>query len=113
MAKNGSRSRSAARRSSDRGGPAKRGLPWPVWAALGGLVLVIAGIAFLARPAGQAASVTPEVVGQARLAVDRDTIDFGTVPLDKTVEATFKLTNVGDEPLQIEGRPTIEVRKGC
>jgi hypothetical protein len=91
----------------------KRGLPWPVWIGIGGLLLVLAGIAFLARPGTQAAAVAPQVTGQAKLAVDQEKIDFGTLPLDKTVQASFKLTNVGDEPLQMEGQPTIQVLKGC
>ncbi len=105
-----SRGKSAAAR---RGKQPTRRLPWPVWIGIGGLLLVLAGIAFLARPGTQAAAVAPQVTGQARLAVDQDKIDFGTVPLNKTVQATFKLTNVGDKPLKILGNPTVQVLKGC
>ncbi|MBM4458724.1 MAG: DUF1573 domain-containing protein [Chloroflexi bacterium] len=48
-----------------------------------------------------------------RLAVDQKTMDFGKVPLDIPVKATFKLTNVGDQPLQILNKPIVEVRQGC
>ncbi len=113
MADNGGRSRVAEHRRPARRGSARRRLPWIVWVAMGGLVLAVAGIAFLARPGSQAATAPPEVTGQAKLALDREKIDFGTVPLGKTVQATFKLSNVGDEPLQIEGQPTIQVLKGC
>ncbi len=75
--------------------------------------MVVAGLVFLERPGSQAATVAPQVTGQPKLAVDRDKLDFGTVPLNKPVEATFKLTNVGDKPLQIEGQPTIQVKQGC
>lgn len=108
MTKNRTKSAAAHRKPRP-----KRGLPWPLWLGLGGLVLVLAGIAFLARPGSQAASQAPQVTGQARLAVDQEKIDFGTLPLDKTVKASFKLTNVGDKPLQVEGQPTIQVLKGC
>jgi hypothetical protein len=91
----------------------RRSLPWPVWAALGGLVLLAAGLVFLSRPGTQAASEKPLVTRQPKLVVNQDKIDFGTVPLGKPVEATFKLTNVGDQPLEIEGQPTIQVLKGC
>jgi hypothetical protein len=47
------------------------------------------------------------------LTVDRDQIDFGRVPIGKPVTASFKLTNVGDKPLQIEGQLAIQVLKGC
>ena len=40
-------------------------------------------------------------------------IDFGKVPLDIPVKATFKLSNVGDQPLQILGQPIVEVKQGC
>ncbi len=102
----------------------KRALPWPVWLGVGGLLLVLAGIFVLARPntssgsaanisANQAPSGAQQATGGPKLAVDRDKIDFGTVPLNKPVEAAFKLTNAGDKPLQIEGKPTIDVQKGC
>jgi len=46
--------------------------------------------------------------------VDRQQIDFGKVPLDKPVKATFMLSNVGDQPLQILGeQPVVEVKQGC
>ncbi len=105
-----SRGKSAA---AHRARQPKRGLPWAVWVGIGGLLLVLAGIAFLARPGTQAATVAPQVIGQAKLAVDQDKIDLGKEPLDKTVEVSFKLSNVGDKPLQIEGQPTIQVLKGC
>ncbi len=105
-----SRGRSAAAR---RARQPKRGLPLAVWLGIGGLLLVLAGIAFLARPGSQAATVAPQVAGQAKLAVDQEKIDFGTVPLGKTVQASFKLSNVGDKPLKILGNPTVQVRKGC
>jgi hypothetical protein len=91
----------------------KRGFPRLMWFGLGGLILVLVGIAFLARPNSHVASVAPQVDGQPKLAVDRDKVDFGTVALNKPVEATFKLTNIGDKPLQIEDQPTIQVQQGC
>ena len=32
---------------------------------------------------------------------------------DYTVKATFKLTNVGDKPLTIAGKPEVQVLQGC
>jgi hypothetical protein len=48
-----------------------------------------------------------------RLAVDQKQMDFGKVPLDIPLKATFKLSNVGDQPLQILNQPVVEVKQGC
>jgi hypothetical protein len=91
-----------------------RKIPPTVWLAVAGIVLLVAGLAVLLRPsAGAATAQAPVHTGGAKLAVDQEKIDFGTVPLDKTVQATFKLTNVGDQQLVIEGTPQIQVKKGC
>jgi hypothetical protein len=64
------------------------------------------------RQPAQAAKA-PQFTGGAKLAVDQEKINFGTVPLNKPVKATFKLTNVGDQTLEIDGAPKIEVKAGC
>jgi len=76
---------------------------------VGGGVLVL--LAALAALGGRKAAV--EVTGQPRLKVDRETVDLGDVPLGRTVEAAFDLTNVGDQPLRLTRPPTIEVIEGC
>jgi hypothetical protein len=76
---------------------------------------IIAG-ALLLADLGRGSSGTgsqAQVIGQPRLALDRDQINFGKVPLDKPVKATFKLTNAGDQPLQILSQPVVEVKQGC
>jgi hypothetical protein len=92
----------------------RRKIPLVVWLGVAGLLLVVAGMAVLLRPStGAATAKAPLYTGGAKLAVDQDKIDFGTVPLGKTVQATFKLTNVGDQQLVIEGKPQLQVKKGC
>ena len=78
---------------------------------LGAILIVIAAASLLARDAGKRAAV--EVTGQPRLKVDRQAIDFGDVRLGQTVEATFVLTNVGDQSLQLTQGPYVEVVEGC
>lgn len=94
----------------------RSGLPTVAWLALGGVALVLVGL-LLTRQAlsssGAAAPAAVRVTGKAKLAVDRDSIDFGRLPLDKPVEATFKLTNDGDKPLTVAGTPQVEAVKGC
>ncbi len=56
---------------------------------------------------------TAQVTGRPEQAVDPTWIDFGKVPLEVPVRATFRLTNVGDRPLQLLNQPDIEVKAGC
>lgn len=88
-------------------------LPWLV---VGGIALLaVAGIVFLLnRPAsGQQTTAPATVTGGPALEVDRDQIDFGDVPLGKTVRASFKLSNVGDKPLTLSYPPVAQVVEGC
>jgi hypothetical protein len=87
----------------------------PLLVALGGLVmLVLAAIVFTnSKPASPTAPFTPQVRGAPRLEVDTDLIDFGKVKMDVPVQASFKLTNTGDQPLRFSGPPYIKVLEGC
>ncbi len=58
-------------------------------------------------------AVRVEVKGRPSLKVDREKVDFGDVKLDKTVTATFTLSNVGDQALRFTRQPFIEVAAGC
>ena len=89
-----------------------------LWIALGlgGAGLLLAAL-FLVLRAGSTATrqnaTAPEVVGAPRVAVDKDTIDYGDVKLGKTVNTTFDVRNVGDRPLQILGEPQVQIVEGC
>jgi hypothetical protein len=81
----------------------------------GALIVIIIGVVLLAL-AGRGSSgtsVPAQVTGKPKLAVDREQIDFGKVPLDKPVKATFVLSNIGDQPLALQGIPVVEVKQGC
>ena len=87
----------------------------PFYLAGGALLVIIIGIVLLSN-LGRGSSGTAsgaQVSGQPKLQVDREKIDFGRVPLDKAITATFKVSNVGDQPLQILGEPVIEAKQGC
>ena len=79
------------------------------------LLVIIIGVALLASSGrGSSGSSAPaQVTGQPKLAVDQQKVDFGKVPLDIPVKATFQLSNVGDQPLQILNQPVVEVKQGC
>ena len=85
-----------------------------LFVALGALLVLAAGVLLVLRPGitgSAAAGDGPRTA--AKLVVDREEIDFGPVKFEKVVKATFKLSNGGDEPLQIIGTPQVEVREGC
>lgn len=77
----------------------------------GALLLLLAALSLLGGPGGRKVAI--EVTGQPRLKVDRATVDLGDVPLGRTVEAAFVLTNVGDQPLRVTQPPYAEVVEGC
>ena len=90
--------------------------PWPfVVMAVGAVLIVVVGfLAWRGSTAGAtSAGATLQVTGGPRLSVDRDSIDFGKLPLDIPVKAEFRLKNVGDQPLAIKGAPRVELVKGC
>jgi hypothetical protein len=94
----------------------KRRFPWLWLAVVGAVLLVISGLGlvWMSSDAGEVTlDVTPEVSGAPRLAVDRDVIDEGYIKLNNTVRTTFRLRNVGDEPLHILGEPAVELVEGC
>lgn len=68
----------------------------------------------LARPRG-ARPIQRCGAGQGgpRISVDKDLIDFGTVPFRKFVEASFRVRNVGDQPLTLPANPPLDVLEGC
>lgn len=81
------------------------------------VLLVIFGAAIIFAPSDQSgtpADFIPEVLGAPRVAVAQDSVDFGNVKLDKTVEAVFHVRNVGDEVLRIlDYEPPVELVEGC
>jgi cell division septal protein FtsQ len=79
---------------------------------IGGGVLLIAGALF-AVFRNQKPVATVEVTGSASLRVDQEMVNLGNVTLGKTVEVTFQLTNVGDQPLRFSETPYIEIVEGC
>ena len=78
---------------------------------LGGLLIVLV-IVFILQGSSKS-NVQPQVSGAPALAVDQEQIDFGDVKLGEWVEASFVLTNVGDQPLRFLDKPYIEVLEGC
>jgi hypothetical protein len=94
--------------------PAPPKSPWPfVVMAVGVVLIIVVGSIAWRGSNSSAGSDEPLVKGGARLSVDRTSIDFGRVPLDIPVKATFQFKNVGDQPLTIKGEPRVELVRGC
>jgi cell division septal protein FtsQ len=90
-----------------------RRVPWPWLLAAGAAVLIIAGGLVVWYPSATTRVATPQVTGAPSLAVDQTVIDEGYIKLDRPILTTFRLRNVGDQPLQILGEPRVELVEGC
>ncbi len=94
--------------------PAPKRAPWPLFVGAAALVLIIFGVAVLMRAGGETASPSnPQSANAPQLTVDRELIDFGEVPVEKVVKATFLLQNTGGETLNILNQPQVRVVEGC
>ena len=85
---------------------------WPLIMLVSSGVLLIFGVLLaFNRPSQPKAAI--EVSGLPSLKVDQEKVDLGDVKLNKTVEVSFQLTNVGDQTLRFNKEPYIEVVEGC
>jgi hypothetical protein len=101
------------RRKQNRSQPLSRRLPWR-WLAVGGAVMLLAGALLALRPwSSDEPQVTPQVAGAPRLRVDRTAVDEGYVRYNVPLRTTFRLSNVGDQPLKILGEPQVALVRGC
>jgi hypothetical protein len=105
-----SKKKSQNKSNSNRPSPRQFSWLWP--AAVAGVLLLIAGgVAVWATSKPQPA-VTPQVVGAPKLMVDQTAVDEGYLQYDVPVRTTYRLSNVGDQPLEILGAP-VKLVDGC
>ena len=65
------------------------------------------------RDAGQAPVATSQGNGSGpQVAIDRTEVDFGAVGYGQSVDASYTITNVGDEPVVLD-EPSIKTLEGC
>ena len=82
----------------------KKSFPW-LLLALGGILVVIAGLLFV-RQNGDGGS-------PPTIAVDQQRIDYGDVKFGVSKSFAIKVTNTGDGTLRFKEDPFIEVVQGC
>ena len=84
---------------------------WPLLLWVGGaVILVIAAVLAFQKPP---TPNTPAVSGAPSLKLDKQSVDLGDVKLGTTVQVSFIITNVGDQPLRFLQAPYVEVKEGC
>lgn len=78
------------------------------------VVGVLAVVALLAWQTSKGTEPdTARADGTPNLALDRSNIDFGDVPMNKMVKASFMVSNTGDGLLSFAVPPVPEVVEGC
>lgn len=85
---------------------------WLLWAGLA-VVGLLAIVAVLAWQNSRGAAPDTASGGTPNLQVDQTSLDFGDVPVNQMVKASFKLSNTGDGALTIVTPPVPEVVEGC
>ncbi len=83
---------------------------WIVPAILIGLAVVVAGALFLLT---RGEPYTPEVTGRPSGVVSQDYFDYGDIKGGTWIETSFKIKNVGDQPLNVLNEPYVELIDGC
>jgi hypothetical protein len=92
---------------------AKRQMTW-LGLALGGTLAAILVVVLVTQPWSEPEpEVSLEVTGEPRLSVDQSEIDEGYIKYDVPIRTTFRLTNVGDQPLKILDTPRVSLVEGC
>jgi len=84
----------------------------PLWLVLTGVGLIALAL-WAILGAGSRSKTTIEVTGAPSLKVDQEVLNYGDVQLGKTVQATVRVTNVGDQTLRFTEAPYVEVLEGC
>jgi hypothetical protein len=107
-------SKKSRRKRKQRRSQAKaRRFPW-LGFAVSGLALAILLLVVVVQPwSGDEPQVTPQVTGAPRLMVDQPIVDEGYVKYNVPIRTTFRLSNVGDQPLKILQTPQVQLVEGC
>ena len=75
-------------------------------------LVVVAMIATLGEESAPSEALV-DTSGTPVLQLDSDFVDFGDVPFNQMVEASFEVTNSGDAALLFAEAPFVELKDGC
>ena len=89
-----------------------RQISWHWLAVVGALLLIVGGVVIWTS-SQNSSPVMPQATGAPRLVVDQTMVDEGYLQYNVPVRTTFRLSNVGDQPLKIVGQPMVELVEGC
>ncbi len=101
--------------------PQQPSVTWGVVAIVVGLALMgLGGLWYLTR-AGEPATASNVTTGSStgptangpRIALDEDYYDFGTMKFEQWARREFRFRNVGNQPLALQGVPTVDAVEGC
>jgi hypothetical protein len=77
------------------------------------LVILVGTVTWLLLAGPGPRSDAGQAKGGPRVSVDKELIDFGTVPFRKFVDASFRIRNIGDQPLTLPANPPLDLLEGC
>jgi len=86
---------------------------WILAVVGGALLVIVAGYILAQRWSGAGTQEADQDAGAPRLMVNQTEIDEGYSKYDVPVRTAFRLSNVGDGPLQIIETPQVRLVDGC
>lgn len=85
---------------------------WLIPAIIVGIVVIVLAVV-AAITGNRREPFEPEVAGAPRAEFDQTRIDHGSMSFNQQAESVFRVRNVGDQPLTIQGEPRVELVQGC
>lgn len=83
------------------------------WLALIAVLVSAGGLLLWLVGRSRTDNFTPKVTGAPSVEVAQESVDYGDVKMNTSVETLFRVRNVGDEALVILGEPQVELIEGC
>ncbi|MCL4247939.1 MAG: hypothetical protein KJ065_07310 [Anaerolineae bacterium] len=85
---------------------------WLIPAIIVGIAVVVVAVV-AAITGNRREPFEPEIAGAPRAEFDQTSIDHGSMRFNQQAESVFRVRNVGDQPLTIQGEPRVELVQGC
>ena len=85
---------------------------WLIPAIIVGIAVVVLAVV-AAITGSRREPFEAEVTGAPRAEFDQTSLDHGSMRFNQQAESVFRVRNVGDQPLTIQGEPRVELVQGC